>query len=112
MAVAPFASAAASGSIRGRVLGPDGQTMPGVTLQLRNDITGFKADTTSGSDGSYQFFNVPFNPYVLHVDAQSFAPVAAYNWLNFATCAQWSRTWRIFRSPTICTTLFWSWTAT
>jgi hypothetical protein len=75
IAVVPFASAAASGSIKGRVLGPDGQAMPAVPLQLRNDITGFQADTTSGSDGSYQFFNIPFNPYVLHVDTQSFQPV-------------------------------------
>jgi hypothetical protein len=75
LAAASVASAAASGSIKGRITGPDGQGMPAVTLQLRNDITGFRADTTSGSDGSYQFFNVPFNPYVLHVDAQSFAPV-------------------------------------
>jgi len=75
LAAASIAYAAASGSIKGRVTGPDGQGMPAVTLQLRNDITGFRADTTSGSDGSYQFFNVPFNPYILHVDAQSFAPV-------------------------------------
>jgi hypothetical protein len=75
LAIASVASAAASGSIKGRVTGPDGQGMPAVALQLRNDITGFQADTASGSDGSYQFFNVPFNPYVLHVDAQSFAPV-------------------------------------
>jgi Carboxypeptidase regulatory-like domain len=75
IAVAVPASAATSGSVKGRVFGPDGQGMPAVPLQLRNDITGFKADTTSGDDGSYQFFNVPFNPYVLHVDAQSFQPV-------------------------------------
>jgi len=75
IAVAVPASAATSGSVKGRVFGPDGQGMPAVTLQLRNDITGFKADTTSGPDGSYQFFNVPFNPYVLHVDTQSFQPI-------------------------------------
>jgi Carboxypeptidase regulatory-like domain len=75
VAVVPFAAAAASGSIKGRVLGPDGQAMPAVPLQLRNDITGFQADTTSGSDGAYQFFNIPFNPYVLHVDTQSFQPI-------------------------------------
>jgi hypothetical protein len=69
----PVAEAAAgSGSIRGKVLGPDGQSMPAITLHLRNDITGFKADATTEPDGAFQFFNVPFNPYELHVEAQGF----------------------------------------
>ena len=71
----PLASAAASGSIRGRVLGPDGQAMPALTVSLRNDITGFKADATTGPDGAFQFFNVPFNPYALQVEAQGFQAV-------------------------------------
>ena len=66
---------AQSGAIRGKVLGPDGTAMPGVTLQLRNDITGFRASTTTSGDGSYQFFNVPYNPYELHVEAQGFQAV-------------------------------------
>ncbi len=75
-ALAPSrASAAGSGSIRGRVLGPDGQAMPAISLYLRNDITGFKADATTGPDGAFQFFNVPFNPYELHVEAQGFQAV-------------------------------------
>jgi hypothetical protein len=47
----------------------------GATLQLRNDITGFKAAATSGADGAYQFFNVPFNPYEIRVEVQGFEPV-------------------------------------
>jgi hypothetical protein len=64
--------AAASGSVRGHVLDPGGQAMVDVTLQLRNDITGFRAEVTSGSDGGFQFYNVPFNPYVLHAEAKGF----------------------------------------
>ena len=73
---ARLASAAAgSGSIRGRVVGPDGQAMPAITLHLRNDITGFRADAATGPDGAFQFFNVPFNPYELHVEAPGFQAV-------------------------------------
>jgi Carboxypeptidase regulatory-like domain len=68
-------AAAGSGSIRGRVLGPDGQPMSGVAVELRNDITGFKADGTTASDGTFEFFNVPFNPYELHVEAKGFETV-------------------------------------
>jgi hypothetical protein len=69
------AQAAASGTVRGRVVDPEGKPVPGIVVRLSNDITGFKADTTSSSDGSYQFFNVPFNPYELHLEANGFQPV-------------------------------------
>ena len=39
---------------------------------LRNDITGFSAETRTDRDGRFQFFNVPFNPYELHVEVQGF----------------------------------------
>ena len=68
-------AAAGAGSIRGRVVGPDGAAMAGVQLHLRNDITGFRADTTSGADGTFQIFNVPFNPYELHAEAKGFQAV-------------------------------------
>jgi len=68
-------AAAGSGSIRGKVTDPNGSVMPGIVLQLRNDITGFKAEATTVGDGTFQFFNVPFNPYELHVEASGFQPV-------------------------------------
>jgi len=68
-------AAAGAGSIRGQVLGPDGAGMAGVQLHVRNDITGFRADATSGTDGRFQIFNVPFNPYELHAEAKGFRPV-------------------------------------
>jgi hypothetical protein len=64
-----------AGSVVGRVLGPDDAVMPGVTAVLRNDITGFSASTVTASDGSFKFFNVPFNPYELHVKVQGFRTV-------------------------------------
>jgi hypothetical protein len=72
--ISPLPAFAASGSIHGRVLGSDGSAMAGVSLLLRNDITGFKADTVSGPDGSYQFYNVPFNPYELRAEVKGFQP--------------------------------------
>jgi hypothetical protein len=73
LVLAPAAhAAAAAGSIRGAVTGPDGKPMGGVPLQLRNDITGFKAETRTDADGRFQFFNVPFNPYELHIELEGF----------------------------------------
>jgi hypothetical protein len=66
---------AAAGSIRGHVLSPDGRPVSGATLQLRNDMTGFKAATTTDAAGTFQFFNVPFNPYEIHVEIQGFEPI-------------------------------------
>jgi hypothetical protein len=67
------ASAAVSaGTVRGTVTGPDGKPMGGVPLLLRNDITGFKAQATSDAEGKFSFYNVPFNPYELHVEVQGF----------------------------------------
>jgi len=69
------ALAQGSGSVKGTVLGPDGKPMAAVLVLLRNNVTGFKAETTTGRDGTFLFFNVPFNPYELHIDTQGFAPV-------------------------------------
>src|SRR6202162_2587175 len=65
-------AAGAAGAVRGVVTGPDSKPMGGVPLILRNDITGFSAETRTDKDGRFQFFNVPFNPYELHVEVQGF----------------------------------------
>jgi hypothetical protein len=70
--VVPVHAAVSAGTVRGIVTGPDRQPMPGVPLVLRNDITGFHAETTTDAQGRYAFFNVPFNPYELHVEVQGF----------------------------------------
>jgi outer membrane receptor protein involved in Fe transport len=67
--------AADAGTVRGTVVGPDGKPMAAVLVLLRNRISGFNAETTTGRDGSFRFFNVPFNPYELHIDTQGFAAV-------------------------------------
>jgi Carboxypeptidase regulatory-like domain len=68
-------AASGSGSIQGRIVGPDGAAMPSVPVLLRNDITGFHAQTVSDAQGRFDFFDVPFNPYELHVEVQGFQPI-------------------------------------
>lgn len=70
---APLEAATSAGSIRGTVVGPDGKPMASVPVALRNDISGFRAETTTDSNGRFAFYNVPFNPYELHVETQGFA---------------------------------------
>ena len=67
--------AADAGAVRGTVVGPDGKPLAAVLVLLRNNISGFKAETTTGRDGSFLFFNIPFNPYELHIETQGFAAV-------------------------------------
>src|SRR5258708_2888993 len=67
--------AAAAGSLRGKVVGPDNRPMAGVLVVLRNDVTGVRQQAASGEDGQFSFFNGPFNPYELHIDVQGFASV-------------------------------------
>jgi outer membrane cobalamin receptor len=67
---------ASAGSVHGKVLGPDNRPMAGVVVTLRNDVTGFKQQAATGTDGTFSFFNIPYNPYVVRVEVQGFAPVA------------------------------------
>ncbi|HXO21442.1 MAG TPA: TonB-dependent receptor [Thermoanaerobaculia bacterium] len=68
-------AAAMAGQVRGRVLGPDGNPLPGVTVTLANDVTGFSQDTTSDKKGAFLFWNVPDNPYHLRAALEGFGEV-------------------------------------
>lgn len=57
--------AALAGQVHGRVLGPGDQPLPGVTVNLHNDVTGYAEQTVSAADGAFTFYNVPNNPYHL-----------------------------------------------
>jgi len=62
-----------SGSIEGVVKDSSGGVVVNATVEVSNPVSGFKRETTTGSDGSFHFTNVPFNPYHLVVIATGFA---------------------------------------
>jgi hypothetical protein len=64
--------AQSAGSVRGKILDPNGKPLAGVAVQLRNDITGFKQTSITANDGGFFFANVPYNPYEILVDVQGF----------------------------------------
>jgi len=68
-------SAALAGEVRGTVLGPGDEPLPGVTVSLANDLTGFSQQTVSAGDGKYALYNVPNNPYHLAADLEGFRAV-------------------------------------
>jgi hypothetical protein len=69
------ARAETAGAVVGRVVDQDGRPVAAVTALLKNDIAGFKAAAVTAKDGSFKFFNVPFNPYEVHVEVQGFKTV-------------------------------------
>ena len=61
-----------SGSIEGVVKDPSGAAIVGAAVEISYPVTGFHREATTGSDGSFRFTNVPFNPYHLTVNAAGF----------------------------------------
>lgn len=61
-----------SGSIEGIVKDPSGAAIVGAAVEISYPVTGFHREATTGSDGSFRFTNVPFNPYHLTVNAAGF----------------------------------------
>ncbi len=61
------------GQVRGKVLGPGDEPLPGVTLTLANDLAGSSQQAVSGTDGGFIFYNVPENPYHLRAMLEGFA---------------------------------------
>jgi hypothetical protein len=88
-----------SGSIDGVVKDPSGGVIAGATVEISFPVTGYQRQTTTGSDGSFHFSNVPFNPYHLtvtatgftsysqDVDVRSSVPVAVQIGLKIGTAA-------------------------
>jgi len=62
-----------AGQVRGKVLGPGDDPLPGVTVTLANDVTGSSQATVSAADGTFFFYNVPDNPYHLRAVLDGFA---------------------------------------
>jgi hypothetical protein len=53
-------------TIRGKVLDRQGETLPGATVTVRNESTGFSAGTTANLEGEYAFPSLPLgSPYTI-----------------------------------------------
>jgi len=65
-----------SGSIEGVVKDASGGVVAGATVEISYAVSGFRRETTTGSDGSFKFTNVPLNSYHLLVAAGGFANYA------------------------------------
>jgi hypothetical protein len=67
-----FAQSATS-SLHGTISDPKGAVVPGATVTLNNEATGFSRTVKTDSQGSYQFLEVPPATYVVSVTATGFA---------------------------------------
>src|SRR5688572_11532458 len=69
------AFAQATSSLRGKVIDAQNAAIPGVTLLLVNEQTGFRREVFSDETGTYQLLQVPPGPYELQADLPGFAQV-------------------------------------
>ena len=61
-----------SAAIRGTVTDPSGQVVLGATVRLTNAISNYAQSTATDDSGAYQLVDVPFNLYMLTVEARGF----------------------------------------
>jgi hypothetical protein len=64
---------ATAGTLRGRVVGPNGEVIAGASVKLTNPITGRVTQLTTDDQGVFVIYNIPHNPYVLTVTVDGFA---------------------------------------
>ncbi|MGB2621553.1 MAG: TonB-dependent receptor [Candidatus Acidiferrum sp.] len=63
----------ASGTIEGVVKDPSGAVVANATVEISDPVSGYDRATTTASDGTFRFTNVPFNSYHMVVTATGFA---------------------------------------
>ena len=71
--VAVPARGQASGTIDGVVKDPSGAGVGNATVEISYVVSGFHRETSTGTDGSFKFTNLPFNTYHTVVKAEGFA---------------------------------------
>jgi hypothetical protein len=65
-----------AGGVQGTVTDPTGAVIPGATVHMTNQVSGFSRTATTDAQGEFTFSNVPFNPYQVNVSAPGFAPLS------------------------------------
>ncbi|MGH9711990.1 MAG: carboxypeptidase regulatory-like domain-containing protein [Candidatus Acidiferrales bacterium] len=63
-----------SGALSGTVVDPSAAVVANATVEIHNPVSGYDRTTITDSSGSFNFSNVPFNPYHMSVTAAGFAP--------------------------------------
>src|ERR1700687_3082628 len=61
-----------AGTIEGTVVDPSGASVAHAQVTIHNAISGYNQTTTTATDGSFRFSNIPPNPYHLEVTAPGF----------------------------------------
>ena len=69
-------SGGSSGSINGTVLDPTGAVVANAIVEIHQAVSGYDRTATTDSKGTFNFPNVPFNPYHMTVTAAGFAQYA------------------------------------
>src|ERR1051326_3640862 len=65
-----------SGTLKGRVVGPDGGVIVGAKVKLFNPTTGRITDAVTDAEGVFTIYNIPHNPYVLTIEFEGFATLS------------------------------------
>jgi len=68
-----WAQSGNASSIAGTVTDPSGAVVANATVTIHNAVSGYDRTTATDGSGSFNFPNVPFNPYHLTVAAPGFA---------------------------------------
>src|ERR1700723_977333 len=71
-----FAQSGNSGTISGVVKDPSGAVVAGAAVTIHNPVSGYDRKTNTDSAGSFNFSNIPLNPYHLSVEAAGFGTYA------------------------------------
>ncbi|HWF48548.1 MAG TPA: TonB-dependent receptor [Bryobacteraceae bacterium] len=67
-------AAGTGGTIVGSVTDPSGAVVAGADVVLTNPITGYSQHLKSAPDGTFRLVNIPFNSYILTINAPGFQP--------------------------------------
>ena len=65
-------SAQTAGTIRGSVVDPSGAAIPNATVKIQNPVSRYNQTAQTDTQGSFEFDNVPYNPYHLSAVAPKF----------------------------------------
>ena len=69
-------SQSTSGSVSGTVTDPSGGLVPNATIRLSNPISGLARSAVTDPSGTFHFYNLPFDQYVVTASGTGFSPAS------------------------------------